>query len=1119
MQILFCRHLPALPCTAIRVRKPIHCFIAGMAGVGTKQIMRVMKLTAFILLVACLQVSAGANSQTLTLSLKGATLEKVFDEIKKQSGYYFLYEEGLLERARRVDIQAKGASLKQVLDTCFMNQPLTYRIVNKIVVVINKELKDINAVDQDPIDVKGRVTDKDGNPLSGANVKIKGTSIGTTTDQNGNYELKGIDEKAVLEISYVGHEMQVIAVGNKKIINAILDVSMRELDATIIKGYYTTTKRLNTGNVSKVTAETIGQQPVSNVLQALQGRVPGMFITQHTGVPGSGFTVRLRGQNSIANGNDPLYIIDGIPFTSTPIGSRSLNNIIVGGNPMSFIDVSEIESIEILKDADATAIYGSRGANGVILITTKKGKAGKTKGEINFYTGAGKVTRTMDLLNTSEYIQMRREAFANDGATPQAWDDDLVNWDTTHYTDWQELLIGGTANITNANASISGGNSNTQFLIGGRYYKESTVFPGNFANEKSSVYFSLTNTSLNQKFKASLSGSFLSDNNNLYRTDLTLVALTLAPNAPSTYDSNGQLNWGPGFFDNPLRYQLQKYRANTNNLVCNSILSYQLLSSLQFKASLGYTQMNMDEIATYPIGSFPPLFNVKTGSSSFSSNRIKTWLIEPQLIWHKEFGNHKLDILVGTTFQENLKQGETLQAEGYSNDELLDNIAGASTITKSSSAPPYYIQYRYNAIFGRINYNWGDKYLINVTGRRDGSSRFGPGKQVANFGAAGAAWVFSKEKIIGNLFPFLSYGKIRASYGITGNDQLTDYQYLNSYSATTYQYLNSVGLIPSRLFNADFAWETNKKFESAIELGVFQDRIIFTANYYMNRSSNQLVGYPLPLITGASSIQFNLPATVRNNGWEFELNTINIKNKRFSWSSSLNLSVPRNKLIAYPNLEGSSYANTYVVGKSLFIRNKLHFIGVDAETGLYDFEDLDKDGNISFPNDLQPLKEVTQEYFGGFHNNFKYERIELDIFVQFVKQTGLNYLYNFLYAPGLLSNQPRIVLNRWQKPGDISDVQKFTQEYSTVYDAYDRSQSYGDNILSDASFIRLKNISLSYQLPRTWTQRIKMDNCKIYLQGQNLITLTDYEGMDPENQSTGSLPPLRIITAGIKITL
>ena len=1077
-----------------------------------------VKLTGILLLAGCLQLSAKSYGQTITVSKTNAPLQEIFIDIYRQTGYFFMCKDNLLENAHKVNIQVREATLQEVLDICFKDQPLEYSISDHVIVVSRK-----NPV---PVDVNGKVSNEKGESLEGAAVFIKGTKHGTQTNGKGMFEIKTEAGGSIeLEISFTGYVAKTITVHPGEFVNVLLSLSTSPLDQIQVIAYGTTSKRLSTGDVSSVKSETIAAQPVSNFLAALEGRVPGLVITQQTGVPGGGFFVQINGQNSIASGNNPYYIVDGVPFTSTSIGNESLTNINVGGSPLNNINPGDIERIDILKDADATAIYGSRGANGVILITTKKGKAGKTVLDLRLTNGSGKISHTMKLLNNSQYLSMRHEAFANDGATPGIYDYDLTAWDTTRQTDWQKTLLGGTAVQTNAQVSISGGSEGTQFLVGGNYFRETTVFPGNFADQKISTHFNLNHVSGNNKFRITLSGNFLSDQNNLPETDLTSFALTLPPDAPPLYDSAGKINWGPVFFDNPLRYLLQEYNVSATTLIGNSVLSYQIIPSLQAKVSLGYTQTDMNEIVKYPVSSFLPIFNINTGSSVFSTSSIKTWITEPQLIWHKQFTDNNLEVLIGTTFQQDRRLGTSLQATGYKSDALLGNMAAASAINTDPRQPPYDLLYRYTALFGRIHFDHKGKYIANITGRRDGSSRFGPGNQFANFGATGLAWVFSEEPFLKNRFSGLSFGKLSSSFGITGNDQIKDYQYLSNWIPTTYPYLSASGVYPTNLANQNYAWETNKKWEAAVELGFLKDRLLFSTRYYQNRSSNQLVGYALPSITGFPSVQANLPAIVQNTGWEFEFSAVIIKTQKLSWTASVNLTIPRNKLLSYPNIEGSPYASVYEVGKSLYIKKMFHNTGVDPQSGVYLFQTNSNNNsqdifNPIYPDDLQGRKEVAQTYYGGFSNSLTLKNWKLDIFIQFSKQTGFNYLYSYFGAPGFSGNQPTEVLKRWQKAGDRTSVQKFTQDYgSDAYTAFSNAQYYGDNSISDASFLRLKNVQLSYQLPTSISQKAMIQSARIFIQGQNLFTITDFLGMDPENQNLGNLPALKMIVAGIQITL
>lgn len=1099
----------------------------------SRQNLLIMKLLSFFMIVFSLQVSASSFSQNVTLDAEGMSLSSVFSEIKRQTGYVFWYDKNLIDNHSSVAVKFDRQPLEKVLSSILSPLNLDFAIEKKVIVIKSKPVRsaitDTTKPKTPPGEIRGRVMNENGDPVL-ATITVKGTSQGANTNDNGQFTLSDVAEDATLIISGVGLVTKEIQLNGKKNLYISLKIAVTPLEETVIKGYYSTTKRFNTGNVATVKAVDIQKQPVSNPLEAISGRMAGVYIQQTTGTSGGGFNIEIRGVNSLRqslggnNGNLPLFIVDGVQITSASLDQYNG----LGGqvtplvSPLNTISPSDIESIEILKDADATAIYGSRGANGVVLITTKKGKAGKTKVDVNFYTGAGKVARKMDLLNTEQYMQMRHEAFANDNITSIptfAWDM-TGYWDTTRYTDWQKTLIGNTSHMTRADVSLSGGTQLTQFLFGASYFRQSTVFPGDFADKKASAHFSLNHLSENKRFTSSLTVNYVVDKNNLPMVDPTNAALTLPPVAPSIYNPDGTLNWANQSWPNlinPYAPFLRPYDATTNNLIANSQLSYQIISGLHLRTSLGYNKMQLDQTRLTPISSLYNPNGTATGSAAFAYQNYTSWIVEPQLEYQRKISKGDLSVLVGSTFQQNLTDAQVFNTRGVTSDALLSNPGAAPT---TSPGQLTYIKYRYNAVFGRINYNWDNKYLVNLTGRRDGSSRFGPGKQFANFGAVGLGWIFSSERFFEHHLPMISYGKIRASYGTTGNDQIPDYGYLNTYTPTSYPYNATGGLLVNGLFNPDFAWETNKKAEAGLELGFVKDRLLLSGSFYRNRSSNQLVGYPLPTITGQSSLQYyNLPATVENKGWEFDIRTINLNGKSLSWTSSINITFPKNKLIAYPGLEKSSYANTYVVGKSLNVSKAYHFLGVDPQTGVYLFEDLNKDNKISYPDDLQAYKSLDKKYYGGVANNFKYKNLQLDIFFQFVKQTGYNYLKTFS-APGTIRNQPTYVLNRWQPSQTTTGIQKYTQAMSGTAAASAFSNIVSsDASLSDASFIRLKNVYLSYQLPSAWLSRMKAQSAKVFVQGQNLITITHYMGLDPESQNFYAVPPLRMFTAGIQITL
>ncbi|MFD2035484.1 SusC/RagA family TonB-linked outer membrane protein [Belliella marina] len=977
--------------------------------------------------------------------------------------------------------------------------------------------------------ITGTVNDQAGQPLPGANVVVKGTSIGTVTDLEGKYVLNLSNNAKILVFSYIGYKAQEVPINNKSIIDAILEEDIASLEEAVVIGYGTTSKRFNTGSVSSIKAETIEKQTVGNVLTALTGRATGLDITQESGIPGSAVTVRIRGQNSLNPGaNEPLYIIDGIPFLPNSTYLIQTGRPQAGGNsPFSALNPNDIESIEVLKDADATAIFGSRGGNGVILITTKKGKSGKTNVDVNLSSGVGKITRKLDVLDRRDYLDMRYEAFRNDGidwtapGVPNAFD--LTEYDTTRTTDWQDVLIGNTAHYTNAQVTASGGKDGTYFSVSGGYWKESTVFPGNLADQKISGRFSINHSPTNERLSIQLSGIYLFNNNRILGSDLTQNAISLAPVAPPIYTEDGRLNWANNTWANPLgAVSATPFTGKTNNMNFNTTISYRLFDEFRLKITAGYNRIGYSSTYRNPESIQNPFYFQGPSSriTEFSNNLTETWNVEPMVEYNNDIGLGKLSVLFGGTFQETEQQATVLYARGFLDDALMYDLQSATDVSTRSMQSIYL----FSSAFARINYNISDKYLLNLTARRDGSSRFGPGKKFGNFGAVGAAWIFSEEAGINSALPFLSYGKIRFSHGITGSDAIGNYGFLPLYRTKSnfYQYYgpNGGGLYPNNLFNPDYQWESNRKTDVALELGLIENKILLTANYYINRSSNQLVGYPLPSMTGFTSIDANLAATVQNTGVELELSTIIIDNGSFTWSTNFNFTLPRNKLVEYPGLEGSSFANNYAIGHPLTLVKAYDYVGINSENGLAQYKKANGDTvssiwSLSSAVDRTVLINVGKDYYGGLLNSFQYKRLQLDIFFQYAKSIGITHMFG--HPIGVNVNQPQFLYDqRWTMVGDDANAVKATQ--STSSEAYNsRLRNTDSNAYTDIFFIRLKNVALSYQLPSSIVNKINAENLRVYMQAQNLLTITDYLGMDPENQS-GGLPPIASINLGIQLT-
>jgi TonB-linked SusC/RagA family outer membrane protein len=1087
----------------------------------------IMRLTTVLFIATLMQVSAAGFGQKITIVKQHIALSEVFKEIRKQTGYNVLWQSDQVNTSKTVDLKIKNQDLIEALDLILNKHNLNYTIDEETITVTPKAPSFLEGLAERwaVIDVRGRVVDEKGDPLAGATVTVKATGKFVVTNGKGEFYLQGVEEGLVLVVSYIGYTNREVPakkdLGEIRLVMASADLQEVEIN----KGYYTEKKSLSTGSVGRVTAEEIGKQPVFNPLQALQGRVAGLVITQQTGMYGGNFDIKIRGQNSLRNsssdnGNTPLFIIDGMPYYNTPLNTNASITLypqgrpVSGSSPLNALNPQDIESIEILKDADATSIYGSRGANGVILITTKKGKIGKMSLNVNIYKGQGGVSRKMHLLNTSQYLEMRREALKNDNATISASDYDLNGgWDQNRSNDWQHELLGGTAKTTDALISVSGGDNNTQYRFGGGYHKETTVFPGDFANHRASFQMNLSNTSPNQRFKSQLSLNYSLGFINLLTDDLTKKALSLAPNSPVMIDDQGNLLWGEGIFDNPYSFAKQPYNNKNNNLIANMDLSYKLIGNLVFRTRLGYTNsISKETKKTFVSAQVPQFQQYYQNITEFGNGNLSSWIIEPQLSYSKILGQSKIGVLIGSTFQNEVKDGLYQVASGFLNEMMMDNIASVPAANTSSTVD--YSRYKYNAIFGRLNYDFKNKYIINVTARRDGSSRFGSGNQFANFGAIGAAWVFSNEEFIAHKLPFLNQGKLRGSYGISGSDQIPNYQFMDTFTTSgAGQYQQIAGIVPARLLNPNFRWENNRKLELALELGLWKDRVALNASYYKNRSSNQLVGYPLPPTAGFNTISYNLDATVQNTGFEFDLAVQNIRGKRVTWSTTFNATVPRNQLIAYPNLAGSSDKNSYVIGEPLSISKRYRFLGVNEKTGLYEIADVDGNG-VYNTADFVVNKFIGQTLFGGLCNTINYNGLQLEILFQFVKQQGVNYLTNF-QSPGTVGfNQPVEVIKRWREVGDHSNIQRFGTLVGTTYTRFSGS----DAGVTDASFVRLKNISISYSLPKAFIEKLKIQTAKIYCQGQNILTITDYRGLDPESQGS-SLPPLRVITVGLQVAL
>lgn len=1080
------------------------------------------------LLMLCLVAFVPVYAQSqYNISVDKVPLKKVFKLIERNGEYYFTYRTDAIPLDARVTVHVNNGSIDEVMKQALKDLALIYRIYGNLITVA-RDSTQIQIQKPELLTITGKIVNEAGEPVDNVSIMVNGSRAGVTSHIDGSFHIN-VSPKTVLKFTSVGYESTERIIKEKAFITVQLKQKVKDLDETLIIGYGKTSKRYTTGAVYKINQGDIARQPVSDPLGALSGRVPGLLITQSNGVPGSTYKVQLRGQSSIGINpsqlppNDPLFIIDGVPYApnNNPIiGVTSGSALGDGRSPFTFINIGDIDHIEVLKDADATAIYGSRGSNGVILISTKKGKAGTPVFNINVNTGWSRITRYADMMNTAQYVQMRKEALKNDNLDVDITNaTDLISWDTTRYTDFKKMLIGGQAVTNNVQLSFAGGSDRLQYYSSAGYHRATTVFPGDIKNERFSGHANLHYQNKDSNLNITLSMIATHDRNWSIGSDLTRY-VTLAPHMPILFDSTGKLIWQQGNlnFTNPLSFLLQPYESKATNFLGNLDINYRIARNLTFKTSFGYNWLQFDDLIIKPSYSQSTATGVDPkGLASFGKVKYNSWIAEPQLEYNRYMGIGKISGLVGATMQVQKHSVATIEASDFPSDDVLRNVHAAG-VQKPANL---HTEYRYGGIFARLTSILADKYLINLTGRTDGSSRFGTGKQVGMFWSTGAGWIFSNEPFIKTI-PFISFGKLRASYGVTGNDQIGDYKYLDKWQEITgATYLGRPGINPVQLADSNYSWEVSRKLEAAIELGLIKDRILITVAHYRNRTGNQLISYVLPGITGFNNYAAkNSPALVQNTGWEIQLQTKNKLNKHWQLSGNALLTIPRNKLIAFPNLATSSYKTKLVIGQSLSVVNKYAYKGVNSASGIFEFIDQDSDGNFTYPNDYRNRGHVDPKWYGSIQANLQFKGWQLDIFWEIRKQRAASYLYS-IYSftqPGTISvNQPEMVLHRWPECSGDCALQQFSTGTNDL--ANDAIENYldSDGYIKDASFARLRNIELSYQLPATWMKNVAIKHCRLYLQAQNLLTITHYKGFDPETRSMFTLPPLRTVAIGIDL--
>lgn len=1062
---------------------------------------------------------ANANSQEqkrASIEARNVSITKAFEQINKKFQVVVMYQNEIIDKELSLDLNLRNASLQEALASVCGKSGLAFSIKDNYILITAAKRNDVpltlkndskKLAQAQESKIKGSVKDQEGNFLIGTSVSIKGKKNTVMTDAKGEFTLDA-EAHDHLIFSFTGFQTVERKVNEKsEKIEVVMHRIVSALKEVVIdKGYYRTTDKLNTGSVVQVNAEALERQPLANPIQSLQGLAPGLYVKQSSGMAGSASTVTIRGRNSISSGLIPLYIIDGVPFNGVSVdrqvgsGATVLGTQPNGGtDPLSNLNPSDIESITILKDADATAIYGSRGANGVILIKTKRRSKGGASLQASYSHGIAQVVNQQKQLAPSEYLALRKQAFLNDQVTPTVQNaPDLELWDPNAYTNYQDMMIGNTAKQNEARLSLSMGAEKSSLLMSGNYRDETSVLFEGRNYLKTGLAVAASHSSNDERLRMDFTANVGNSTNNMLGSDLASSAIRIPSNYP-LYTPEGKLYWISNFF-NPMANAKLSMINKSRNIVLGGNISYKIANDLNFKVNLGFNDISQTLTSTTPASARSPLLTPAPSSGIYTNTVSRLYITEPQVDYKIAIWKGTLNTTIGAAWQQTTStQPYFIQANTFANESLMNNFTNAANfnVVRSMSS-----EYRYLSGFGVFNYNVMDKYVLNGVYRRDGSSRFGPGKKFGNFGSIGAAWIFSEENFAKDL-SFLSLGKLRGSYGVTGNDQVDNYAYMDTYTSTSTSYGGNPGFYPSRIANPSFNWESNRKLEIAADFGFFKDRVRLTTAWYKNRSDNMVVrSAPLSGQTGFTSYVANLDAKIQNTGFEADLSLVPIQTSDLRWDVQFNISASKNKLLSLPKSLLTLYANSYQVGSSL------NSIVVYKHTGFQDgvaqFEDLNNDGNIysGLAEDSYVAGTTDPKFYGGISTSLTYKKLRLDVLFNFVKQKGIEEID----YPGLLGAQRATLQDSPFKPSATTS--------SASYLSYEKYR-FSDAVITDASFMRLRNLSLAYSLNDHWIKALKLKNTQLFVRGQNLFTITKYKGLDPETQGN-ILPPLKMFITGIQ---
>lgn len=957
-----------------------------------------------------------------------------------------------------------------------------------------------NYIQAQNVQITGTVTSaEDGLPVPGVSVQVKGTTIGVATNVDGKYTLAVPTTSTTLLYSFIGYKVQEVEIAGRNVIDIVLEPDALSLDEVVVVGYGTAIKRELTGSIVKVETKEMAQMPTHSFETAIQGRASGVFVEQSSGKLGESIKMRIRGSSSISANNQPLYVVDGVPITT--------DNLSDGGNqptsPLADLAMTDVESIQVLKDASAAAIYGSRASNGVVIITTKRGKSGVTKYNVNYSTGISEPSRLMKWLNAAQYFELFEESMDNVSVDGLVWDwlpkseiwRRYGRWNGVkeYDEDWQaEAFQKGSFN--RVTVSASGGNDKTTFYAGVNYDDIAGILRGNNMNK--------LNARLNLDQKASDRFTFgmtmnlnrtemeRVENDNAFATPLQLVAQS--PLTPIIDPATGEYNTNTIYYNGLISLRDSYNNHTVFRSLVNAYASFNIIEGLNFKSEFGTDVLDQRE------KSFWGRKTISGGPAGEAQNRtvrVLNYNWENYFTYEKKIGVHDVNIVAGMSFQESNTVGNDIMGKGFPTDDF-QNIASAAEATYFSS---WENGHSFLSYFARANYKFSSKYLFSVSGRVDGSSRFGVDNRFGFFPAASAGWVLSEEDFFSGLKDQISFLKLRASYGLTGNSGIPDYAHLALFSGVNYAGRN--GIEPTQLQSRTLGWEQTTQYDIGLDFGLFNNRISAEIDYYSKYTNDLLLYKTLPSTSGFTGVWSNI-GVLENKGFEFALKSNNLTGE-LVWTTDFNIAFNRNKVIDVNDAEITPNSLNYVIeGQPIGVFKMRKYAGVDPDNGdalFYVSADSDETTNNYNLAESQIVGSPNPDFTGGLNNSLTYKGFDLSMLISFVYGNKI-YRAGGVYQSAnadWFDNQTIDQLNRWQKPGDITDVPQ-----ARLGDGNGTQNS--SRYLSDGSYIRLRNIAFGYSLPSRFLKPLNLTSLRVSLSVQNLYTFTKYQGWDPEVNFTGT---------------